>query len=305
MPKKRKRKDAEDAEDTESRLAYSACSRSGQSRRRAQLAQLINELAGSDEPAEIARLVRETLNTPALRDAGTEVTEGASLRTVMENIRLMHTLVPAERRTAVLALAAGAFTGPELRERWKLVFGPHQLQDARRIARDHAFAIEPQPRHVPPTRRPKDDAFVQRMHEFLDTRSNVDARGERVATQSLRSLHREFVALDERNRVSLSAFRQLALNHVRLDADAEVVPDYGVLDLTTGLSIEQLLLPPPMPFGDLLLSQPPAASASAYDIPTIQSIFDFAGGLTTGNQQALQTQQPQLLQPPPQPTQIV
>ncbi|KAJ2641605.1 hypothetical protein IW137_003026, partial [Coemansia sp. RSA 1287] len=117
---------------------------------------------------------------------------------------------------------------------------------------------------------------------LLDARSEVDARGERVATQSLRSLHREFVDLDERNRISFSAFRQLALAHVRLGAEAEELPDFGALDLASQLALPQLLLPPmesmpmqPMPFGDLLLSQPP--THSAYDIPTIQSFFDLAG----------------------------
>ncbi|KAJ2660843.1 hypothetical protein IW148_003642 [Coemansia sp. RSA 1199] len=280
MSKKRRRQSGSEGEGA--LLKYSESSASVQSRRRAQLVQHIRELAGGGDE-ESAHLLRDVLNMPGMRAVGADLAEGTALRTVMENIRLMHDAVPAERRTAVLALAAPAFTGPELRDKWGISFGTHQLQDARRIARDHAFHVEPRARHVPASRRPKDDAFVQRLHELLDARSEVDARGERVVTQSLRSLHRDFVALDERNRISFSAFRQLALGHVRLGADADEVPDFGSLDLASQLALPQLLLPPmesmppmqPMPFGDLLLSQPP--THSAYDIPTIQSFFDLAG----------------------------
>ncbi|KAJ2355707.1 hypothetical protein H4S02_012886, partial [Coemansia sp. RSA 2611] len=197
---------------------YSSCSPTVQSRRRADLVFHICALAGVSEDAEdkseCVQLLRDVLAQAPLRSVGEQVAEGAALRTVMGNIKRMHDAVPPERRTQVLALAAPAFTSPELRTRWQLNFGTHQFQEARQLARAGRFAVEPRARHMPESRRPKSDEFVARLHAFLDARSTVDAQGRRVAGQSMRSLHRAFVDMDAgRNKVSYSAFRRLALAH--------------------------------------------------------------------------------------------
>ncbi|KAJ2297116.1 hypothetical protein IWW55_004899 [Coemansia sp. RSA 2706] len=295
---------------------YSSCSPTVQSRRRADLVFHICALAGVSEDAEdkseCVQLLRDVLAQAPLRSVGEQVAEGAALRTVMGNIKRMHDAVPPERRTQVLALAAPAFTSPELRTRWQLNFGTHQFQEARQLARAGRFAVEPRARHMPESRRPKSDEFVARLHAFLDARSRVDAQGRRIAGQSMRSLHRAFVDMDAgRNKVSYSAFRRLALAHVRLPS-AEALqprelppqglpplgpqplelqpldpqpPDFGALGLASQLSLplpqlplSQLLLEP-MSFDNLLLASQPSASQSTapvYDIPTIQSLIDLA-----------------------------
>ncbi|KAJ2849225.1 hypothetical protein IWW36_002777 [Coemansia brasiliensis] len=295
------------------RLPYSQCSRSMQSRRRAQLIKAICSIAGEPEgsinKSECMQLIHDTMRMPQMRTAEGEVGDSKALVKVMENIKALHEAMPIDSRTAILALVSEAFTGAELRTRWKLTFGSHQLQAARQLAQSKQFSLPvnwQSKKHPPVSKQPKSSEFVSRLHEFLDQNSIVDNSGQRVALRSLRQLHREFIEGDPgRNQISFSNFRSLAKAYVRLPSSTQGSQPMGSqqMDLATQLSLPQeLLLPPmlqPMQFDSLLLStQPPAPPpVSNYDIPTIQSIFDLAASSSSGAQQQPQ-QNPADSQPP-------
>ncbi|KAJ1869754.1 hypothetical protein LPJ55_005150 [Coemansia sp. RSA 990] len=288
--------EAAESEPTNARVPYSQCSRSTQSRRRAQLLKAICEIAGESEESadksECMQLLHDTMRMPQMH-ATEEVGDSKALVKVMENIRIMHEAMPKDSRTAILALVSEAFTGAELRNRWNLSFGNHQLHTARQLAQTKQFSLSANwqsKKHPPASKQPKGNEFTARLHKFLDKNSIIDNTGQRVALRSLRQLHREFV--DEGNQASFSNFRALAKAYVRLPNNTqESQPMGSQMDLATQLSLPQeLLLPPmlqPMQFDSLLLStQPPAPPPiSTYDIPTIQSIFDLAASSSNNTQQ--------------------
>ncbi|KAJ2449435.1 hypothetical protein EV183_004892 [Coemansia sp. RSA 2336] len=300
--------EASESEPPSARVPYSQCSRSTQSRRRAQLVKAICEMAGEPEESadksECMQLLHDTMRMPQMR-ATEEVGDSKALAKVMENIRIMHEAMPKDSRTAILALVAEAFTGAELRDRWNLSFGNHQLHAARQLAQGKQFSLPANwqsKKHPPASKQPKGSEFTAKLHRFLDKNSIIDNAGQRVALRSLRQLHREFV--DAGNQVSFSNFRALAKAYVRLPNNTQEShqPMSSQMDLATQLSLPQeLLLPPmlqPMQFDSLLLStQPPVPPpVSTYDIPTIQSIFDLAALSSNSTQQPQPN--PESSQPP-------
>ncbi|KAJ1717873.1 hypothetical protein LPJ61_007092, partial [Coemansia biformis] len=192
------------------------------------LSRLLCELAGAApgeggvNAAECALLLRDTLAKSAgMKGVAEMMDAGSELNALMTNIKAMHEAAGAEQRTKVLALAAGVFTGNELKQRWGLAFGNHQLKEARRIAANCDYGAERRARFVPPSKRPKSDEFVKRLELFLEERAQPATSGHagerRVVDRPLRALHREFVAAaPAENSISLSTFRALAAVRFRL-----------------------------------------------------------------------------------------
>ncbi|KAJ1998098.1 hypothetical protein H4R26_005584 [Coemansia thaxteri] len=229
--KRRRRQAGEEEEEEEegssagARVAYSRASASVQSRRRERLLRVLAELAGGGGDGdggagECARLLRDALATAgagaAVMDA---LVAGGPLSAVMGNIRALHAHAPEPQRAAALALAAGVFSGPELRRRWGFAFGSHQLRAARRLAADRRFVpAGPYVRAVPPMRQPKSPEMIRLINELLARNATGDGEGRRVLSRPLRSLHREFVAESADHAISFSKFRELALVDFALPA---------------------------------------------------------------------------------------
>ncbi|KAJ2807398.1 hypothetical protein H4R21_000493 [Coemansia helicoidea] len=303
-PRKRRRGDDDD-DAAPTGQPYSECSASMQSRRRAQLARALCELAGVSDgesgAGECAQLLRDTLaKTQGMRAVLGQMDAGSELNLVMANIRAMHDAAEAEQRTQVLALAAGVFTGGELKQRWGLAFGNHQLKEARRIAdtADYAASGRSRARFVPPSKRPKSDEFVRRLEQFLATRAHPDdGSGRRVLDRPLRTLHREFVAAAPAdNSISLSKFHALATVRFRVadrgtDSADEEEAAAGDVPVDAGaLALLGASAPFPLSAG-LLLGAPggPASGVTALDLAAL------------GAGQPILLPPPQQQQPPPPP----
>ncbi|KAJ2708753.1 hypothetical protein H4R19_004593 [Coemansia spiralis] len=274
-PPKRKRGD-DDTDDGPAPAGqpYSECSVSVQSRRRAQLARVLCELAGVRDGEsgadECALLLRDTLaKTQGMKAVLGQLDGGSELSLVMANIKAMHEAVAAEQRTRVLALVASVFTGAELKKRWGLAFGNHQLKDARHIAdtADYAAASS-RPRFVPPSKRPKSDEFVHRLEHFLAAHAlPADGSGSRrqVLDRPLRALHREFVAMAPAdNSISLSKFHALATARFRV-ADR---PTDSADEDANALALLGASAPFPLTAG-LLLDTPVSSSVTALDLSAL------------------------------------
>ncbi|KAJ1801048.1 hypothetical protein LPJ59_000607 [Coemansia sp. RSA 2399] len=222
----RKRRRDESPEDASLPLQpYSQCSASAQSRRRTQLHNTIAQLSGGQATNERVLLVSETLSK-ADRAVHEGIIDTTPLRAIMANIRTMHDAAPPEQRTAVLALVAGSFPGPELKQKWGFSFGTHQLQAAKRMGSDGSFAnnlFESHKRAMPPSRQPKPSDFVERLVQYVGEHTKDGS--DTVLARPLRALHRDFVNKTADNKVSFSTFRALVLERFRLPGTDETAKD--------------------------------------------------------------------------------
>ncbi|PIA14576.1 hypothetical protein COEREDRAFT_10182 [Coemansia reversa NRRL 1564] len=212
----------------EGRRRYSECSLSAQSRRRAHLVREICVQAGVEEPPtdttetkECAKLLQDTLSkSSGMTAVEHEIKADGRLDRITSNILALHEGVNAEQRTRILALVANEFTGVELKQ-LGFSFGTHQLKEARQLAEQKEFVQRPKQRFVPESKRPKSEEFTSRLQSFLDKRSvpadNTDVDCRRiVCDNTVRGLHREFMAENANNKVSFSTFRALAMEKYRL-----------------------------------------------------------------------------------------
>ncbi|KAJ2807895.1 hypothetical protein H4R20_001089 [Coemansia guatemalensis] len=215
------------------RRRYSECSASAQSRRRAHLVHEICVQAGVEDPPtdlaetkECVQLLQDTLTKSSSMSAvGQQMRADERLNKLASNILALHESVSSEQRTAVFALVANIFTGAELKQ-IGFSFGTHQLTEARQLAEQKEFAREPRKPILPESKRPKSEEFVSRLQAFLDKRSEPmeDVDGRRVVRgNTIRALHREFVAENVENKISFSTFRALAMEKYRLPQRPTVV----------------------------------------------------------------------------------
>ncbi|KAJ1767066.1 hypothetical protein LPJ74_005571 [Coemansia sp. RSA 1843] len=188
------------------------------------------QLSGAQTTDERVQLVSETLSkTDSAMYEG--LIDTAPLRSIMANIRTMHDAAPPEQRTAVLALVAGAFSGPELKQKWGFSFGTHQLQTAKRMSSDGSFAnhlFEPHKRAIPPSRQPKPSDFVERLVQFVSKHTKDGEGNSNVLARPLRALHRDFVSKTAENKVSFSTFRALVLERFKLPGTEESAEDADI-----------------------------------------------------------------------------
>ncbi|KAJ2079073.1 hypothetical protein H4R24_004026 [Coemansia sp. RSA 988] len=166
------------------------------------------------------------------------------------------------------------FTGAELKQ-LGFSFGSHQLKEARQLAGQKEFTREPRKPQLPESKRPKSEEFVNRLRRFLDKRSEAaddDVDGKRVVRDSsIRALHREFIAENLANTVSLSTFRALAMEKYCLpQRPAATVADGSSDDLTdkhraaaTAMETYRPLQPRPDNTPVITSSVPSAATTTA------------------------------------------